>query len=306
MSQFDFGSLDPTVVSGTVLATDLNSWRTAVHSSHKGSTPPIYAVAGMLWVDDSTTAWNLRMYVSGTISTTSNWPIIATIDSVTKVAGVKTVLPTSAVKSSAYSLADTDVGGTIPLSSTSASFNLTLLSAASVGKGGLVALVNIGTANAVSLVADGLDTILGLSTFSVRFGESIILVSDGVSAWYPLFKQFNPNLTLLGELVVTKLTETAVSLTGTAINLALGTLFYKTISGSTTLTITNPAAAGKVSSFTLELTNGGSSVLTWFAGVTWPGGTPPSLSTSGVDVLTFFTRDGGTTWRGFLSGKGMA
>ena len=40
MSQFDFGTLDPAVVSGTTLATDLNSWRSALHSDHSGPSAP--------------------------------------------------------------------------------------------------------------------------------------------------------------------------------------------------------------------------------------------------------------------------
>ena len=94
--------------------------------------------------------------------------------------------------------------------------------------------------------------------------------------------------------------ETAVSLTGTAVDCEAGTYFYKTISGATTLTFTNPAATGKVSSFTLELTNP-STNMTWPASVDWAGGSAPTLTTTGVDILTFLTRDGGTTWHGFLA-----
>ena len=56
----------------------------------------------------------------------------------------------------------------------------------------------------------------------------------------------------------------------------------------------------------LVLTNGGSANITWFTGVTWNAGTPPSLSASGIDILGFFTINGGTTWRGLLLGKAMA
>lgn len=96
------------------------------------------------------------------------------------------------------------------------------------------------------------------------------------------------------------ITEAAVNLTGTAIDLHAGTYFYKTISGATTLTFTNPATSGEVSSFTLELINAGSNV-TWPTSVDWPGGTAPTLTTTGTDILVFVTRDGGTTWHGMLS-----
>jgi len=37
-----------------------------------------------------------------------------------------------------------------------------------------------------------------------------------------------------------------------------------------------------VPSFVLELTNGGAGVITWWAGVRWTGGLPPTLTTAGV------------------------
>lgn len=59
-------------------------------------------------------------------------------------------------------------------------------------------------------------------------------------------------------------------------------------------------------SFTLRLVQDGVGgwLVTWPAGITWAGGTPPTLSTGigEIDVLTFVTMDGGTTWDGFLAG----
>ena len=97
--------------------------------------------------------------------------------------------------------------------------------------------------------------------------------------------------------------ETAVSLSGcngstATMNLTLGTYFYCTVStGSTTFAVSNPASTGLVSSFTLELTNGGSQTLTWMSGTKWPGGSAPTLTSSGVDLIVCSTRDGATTWR---------
>jgi hypothetical protein len=33
-------------------------------------------------------------------------------------------------------------------------------------------------------------------------------------------------------------------------------------------------------------------------GTKWAGGVAPSLTPSGIDVLSFLTHDGGATWRG--------
>ena len=99
--------------------------------------------------------------------------------------------------------------------------------------------------------------------------------------------------------------EKKVAIAASEIDLALGNYFTKTISGSTTFTIANTAASGSVNSFVLELTNAGTNVIVW-SGVTWAAATAPTFSASGVDVVAFFTSDGGTTWRGFVLGLGMA
>jgi hypothetical protein len=85
------------------------------------------------------------------------------------------------------------------------------------------------------------------------------------------------------------------------INLTLGNFVSATVAGVTTWTFSNPIASPAVTGFILELTNGGSAALTWPASVKWPSGTAPSLTAAGVDVLTFFTDDGGTTYRGVVS-----
>lgn len=96
--------------------------------------------------------------------------------------------------------------------------------------------------------------------------------------------------------------ETSVAMAANAIDLNLGSVFTKTISGATTLTISNAPATGNVVAFILELTNPSTSV-TWFAGVKWAGGTAPTLTTTGLDILGFYSRDGGTNWRGTLLAK---
>lgn len=114
------------------------------------------------------------------------------------------------------------------------------------------------------------------------------------------------NTTTLNAPVVNGLKETKVAIAASNIDLSAGNYFTKTISASTTFTVSNVASSGTVSAFVLELTNGGSDTVAYFSGVTWPGGIAPVLSVSGVDVLAFFTTDGGTTWRGFTLGLAMA
>ena len=74
-----------------------------------------------------------------------------------------------------------------------------------------------------------------------------------------------------------------------------------TVTGTTTWTFINPFTSPTAVVFILELTDGGSAVLTWPAAVKWPNGTAPTLTVSGIDLLSFVTDDGGTTWRGVVS-----
>ena len=110
------------------------------------------------------------------------------------------------------------------------------------------------------------------------------------------------NKTLTAPLI-TGTREVRVGMPGNTIDFATGNLFTKTISGATTLTVSNTPATGIAATFILELTNAGSAVITWFSGVKWAGGTAPTLTTSGVDVLGFYSHNGGATWRGFLLSK---
>ena len=99
------------------------------------------------------------------------------------------------------------------------------------------------------------------------------------------------------------LQETRVAMGANNVDLATGNFFSKTISGATTLTVSNIPAAGLAASFILDLTNGGSAAITWWSGTKWAGGTAPTLTSAGRDVLGFFTHDGGTTWSGLVLGR---
>jgi hypothetical protein len=78
MSQYDFGTIVASTKSGPALASDLNAWRTALHSTHKGSTAPTYKVAGTPWLDDSGSPLVLKIYdgtdwiVQGYVDATAN------------------------------------------------------------------------------------------------------------------------------------------------------------------------------------------------------------------------------------------
>ena len=77
--------------------------------------------------------------------------------------------------------------------------------------------------------------------------------------------------------------------------------FSATLGSATTFAFTNPCTTGDFGGFILELTNGGSADVYWPAAVDFPGGTAPTLTAAGVDLLVFVTRDSGTTYHGMVA-----
>lgn len=82
MAQYDFGTIDPNTKSGTALASDLNSWRNALHSTHSGSSAPSYTTAAMLWADTTSSDYELKMYDG------AQWITVAILDATNNVARV--------------------------------------------------------------------------------------------------------------------------------------------------------------------------------------------------------------------------
>ena len=130
---------------------------------------------------------------------------------------------------------------------------------------------------------------------SLEFTDSTIAMQDNAIT-RPEFTDYAETVNVIGD-------------TGggsDSIDIALGNVVTATVStAEQTFTFTNPSTSGKSCSFTLILTNGGSQTVNWPAAVDWAGGSAPSLTSSGVDVLTFLTVDGGTIWYGFAAGLDM-
>lgn len=175
----------------------------------------------------------------------------------------------------------------------------------------LAALGAQATLSAASGSANGYLTSADWTTFNSKQG--VISFGTGVSAWISTPTSANllaavTDETGTGSLVFNTtpafvgLRETKVAMPANDINLATGNYFTKTISGATTLTVSNVPSAGLTVSFILDLTNGASATITWW-GVKWASGTAPTLTAAGRDSLGFFTHDGGTTWSGVVIGK---
>ena len=91
----------------------------------------------------------------------------------------------------------------------------------------------------------------------------------------------------------------------TAINFALGNVATAVLAVGGSFTISNAPTSGVYGKFKLILTNGGTVADPWHSSVKFAGGTTPTLTTSGVDVLTFETIDNGATWFAVVEGLDM-
>lgn len=145
------------------------------------------------------------------------------------------------------------------------------------------------------------DTLIASSTGSaIDFSAGTKDVFVGLPAEKAV--EIDTTQTLSGKTIqATKEVKTALG--ANDIDLSAGNYFTKTISGATTLTVSNVPATGTGISFVFEVTNGGSATITWWSGVKWEGGTAPTLTSSGKDILCFYTHDGGTIWNGLVAGK---
>lgn len=123
---------------------------------------------------------------------------------------------------------------------------------------------------------------------------------------------FSGNVTVSAELIANSYNETYAAVTSTSnattVNCEAGNAFSHTLTENTTFTFSNPPASGIAYSFSLEIIQDASAsgyTVTWPTSVDWPAATAPTLTAdaSAVDVFVFYTRDGGTTWQGFIAGQ---
>ena len=101
------------------------------------------------------------------------------------------------------------------------------------------------------------------------------------------------------------------SSSGTAtLDFETATVFQLTLSEDvTTFTWSNAPTSGTAFGFTLKVIQDSTArTIAFPASVDWPGGAAPTLSSGSgdVDVFTFFTIDGGTTYYGFTAGQDLS
>lgn len=132
--------------------------------------------------------------------------------------------------------------------------------------------------------------------------------SEETSATSSAVKQLNDEkLDKAGGTLSGAIQEHLATLEGTSVTLDLTTSnnFVHTVTGATTFAVTAKDSDG-FQLGTLVLTNGGAFPVTWPSSFKWADGAPPSLMESGIDVITFFTIDGGTTYYAAQAMTGIA
>ena len=85
-----------------------------------------------------------------------------------------------------------------------------------------------------------------------------------------------------------------------SLDLEQGTFFTTTLTASDVLTFDNPPSSNVVVTFSVEVSADGPYSVSWPAAVEWESGITPSIDTDGTALFTFYTSDGGVTYRGTL------
>jgi hypothetical protein len=118
-------------------------------------------------------------------------------------------------------------------------------------------------------------------------------IFDGAPTWAVMIVS---TPTALLDINGTNVTN-VVPLTNNSVDCSRGNYFTRTATEAASWTISN-VPRSRVYSFLLRLSNGGLGTQTWFTNTRWAGGTAPTLTSAGVDVLGFITDDNGSNWRG--------
>ena len=125
------------------------------------------------------------------------------------------------------------------------------------------------------------------------FGGDINLLDNQLER--PKFKDYAETVNVIGTVT-----------SDTVVDVSDGNVQTVTVGGDCKFSFTNFPASGIAGTCTLIITNGGAHATTWNAHgsqlVRWPGEIAPSLTASGIDILSFITINGGNRIDGFVGG----
>jgi len=150
----------------------------------------------------------------------------------------------------------------------------------------------------------------------IIFTQAVYDYANGITAGISSsLNVLNSNTATIGNLHITKTLTEAVTNTGSVstntanINLALTNVFDITLANNVTFTFINPPAAGVTKSCTIVLRQDATGNRTaTFANTKYTDGIQPVFSTGAnqIDVLSFFTFDGGTNYFGTFAMANVA
>lgn len=291
MSQSDFGTIDPATKSGTALAADLNAWRTALHSLHRGAARPSYAVGGMLWGKDVDVNTVEVYYYDGTDDI-----LMGTFDTANNV--FLPVIARAEAKSGNFTVGSTDRAKTFICTAT-----LTVTMAAANLKSGFHVNIKNESSGTVTISRAGTDTISTAddqagTSVTLAAGESITLVADGTSEWHAIAYV----KTSLAKTNTAQNWPKAQRAAWTAKTITAGALaavdclvdsqrIYVSVTASITSITINNAADGLQITF-LFSTTGSYTISGWPAAVLWQtsdGSAPTIGTTSGKTMMVTMT-----------------
>jgi hypothetical protein len=188
--------------------------------------------------------------------------------------------------------------------------------ASSLTDGGVLLGSGTGAVTAMAVLSDGQMIVGDGTTDPVPESGATLRTSIGLGTFAVEDVNAVPALTLAAAITGADQTVSAINLKdygevtnaigatggGTQdIDLTLGNNVVATVdTGANTFTFSNPTATDELCGFTLFLTNGGSQTVNWPGTVDFAGGTAPTLTTSGLDILVFITTDGGSIWHGMV------
>lgn len=297
--------------SGLLKKTAANTWTldTSTYLTSFTETDPIFTASAAYSITATDkTNWNAA-YAWGNHASVGYLTSATAASTYQTLTGMSSYLTTASASSTYAPLASPTFTGTPAAPTAAADTNTTQVATTAyvIGQGYLKSATAASTYQTQSGMSSYLTSATAASTYQTISGMSSYITASSVSSNYA---PISTTVTLTGTQTVTGKTlttvahyQTRVAVAASAIDLATGNYFTKTISGTTTFTISNTPSSGTTGSFILDLTNGGSATVNWWSGMKWAAGTAPTLTASGRDVLGFFTHDGGTTWTGFLLGK---
>ncbi|UTS52182.1 tail fiber protein [Synechococcus phage BUCT-ZZ01] len=168
-------------------------------------------------------------------------------------------------------------GGTVSATTIAASGNTTLAGDLAVNGGDLTT-----TATTFNLV--------NATATTVNFASAATTLNIGGA-------NTTCNMTGIFKYEATDALVTTITSAAPTMNLSVSDAFQLTATATTALAFSNPPATGRAKIVSLEITNGGNFAVTWPTNTRWAGGTAPTLTTSGVDLVVFYTDDAGANWR---------